>query len=230
MNAPMEIIDFLESIVGIFFYDINQKERSVFILVDNLVEGSCKARLREREKQFARNLELKEILSLAGVGGELKRRLLGRRKDRNSMQHDLVAITVTREHCADSIIDLCKLIKKLWGKYAFDASEEWLINALRIIKLYSRIGSKNKRKSLEVYLEKYKWNSIVENDDITFQSALEKIGEEMISPTGIPYGRIIPKDNEILISIGLASHWTLLLKRFPNSVKICLDNMLIDEI
>ena len=67
MNAPMEIIDFLESLLSIFFYDIRQKERSVFILVDNLVEVSCKSRLRERKKQFGRNLELDEILKLAGI-------------------------------------------------------------------------------------------------------------------------------------------------------------------
>ena len=124
MQAPMEIIDFLESILSIFFYDIKHKERSVFILVDNLVEISCKSRLRERKKQYPRNLDLEEILNLAGIGSDLKRRLLGRRKDRNSMQHDLVAITVTTEHCADAIVDLCKLMKRLWGKYALMTIEE----------------------------------------------------------------------------------------------------------
>lgn len=230
MQAPMEIIDYLESIVSIFFYDISHKERSVFILVDNLVEVSCKTRLRERDKQFGRDKDLKAILSLSGIGGELKRRLLGRRKDRNSMQHELVAITVTHEHCADSIIDLCKIIKRLWGKYAFDTMDEWLFNALRIIKLYSRSGNKNKRINLELYLEKNKWNTIVENDDITFQPALEKMGEELKSYTGVPYGRFKPKDNEIVISIGSAKHWTLLLKRFPREIKICLDDFGIDEV
>ena len=53
---------------------------------------------------------------------------------------------------------------------------------------------------------------------------------EFESFTGIPVGRLLPKDNEILISIGSTKHWTLLLKRFPNDVKICLDDMAIDEI
>jgi len=226
----MEIIDFLESILSIFFYDIMQKERSVFILVDNLIEVSCKARLRERNKQFGRNLELDVILKLARIGGELKRRLLGRRKDRNSMQHDLVAITVTTKHCADAIIDLCKLVKKLWGKYAFNSAEEWIISALRIVKLYSRAGDQDKRVNLENYLENFKWNSVLENEGITFKPALEKIGLEYKSFTGIPQGRVKPKDTEIVISIGSGKHWTLLFKRFPKEVNICLDDMEIDEI
>lgn len=230
MQAPMEIIDFLESILGIFFYDIKHKERSVFILVDNLVEISCKSRLRERKKQYQRNLDLEEILKLAGIGGELKRKLLGRRKDRNSMLHDLVAITVTPEYCADAIVDLCKLIKKLWGKYALMTIEEWVDCALRIVQLYSHSGNKDKRVNLEIYLEKNKWNSIVENEQITFQPGLEEIKEEFRSFTGIPLGRLKPKDNEILISIGSTKHWTLLIRRFPNVVKICLDELGVDEI
>jgi len=140
MQAPLEILDFFESILSIFYYDIKQKERSVFILVDNLVEVSCKERMRERNKQFGSNIDLKEILKLAEIRGELKKRLLRRRKERNSMQHDLVAITVTREHCADSILDVCELMKKLWGRNALDSVHEWVICALRIVKLYSRTG------------------------------------------------------------------------------------------
>jgi hypothetical protein len=49
MLAPMELLDSLESILSIFLYDIKQKERSVFILVDNMIEVSCKARLREKK-------------------------------------------------------------------------------------------------------------------------------------------------------------------------------------
>ena len=112
MQAPVEIIDFLESILSIFFYDIKHKERSAFILVDNLVEVSCKARLRERNKQFNRNMDLKEILRISGIGSELKKRLLARRNERNTMQHHLVAVTVTKDHCADSIVDLCILLKR----------------------------------------------------------------------------------------------------------------------
>ncbi len=173
MQAPMELLDSFESILSIFFYDIRQKERSVFILVDNLVEVSCKARLRERNKHFNRNIGLEEILKISSIGGELKKRLLRRRKERNSMQHDLVAITVSSEHCADSVLDLCELVKKLWGKYALDSAHDWIICSLRIVNLYSRSGDPDKRINLENYLEKFKWNSVIEGEEFTFQPALE---------------------------------------------------------
>lgn len=230
MQAPSEILDFLESILGVFYYDIKQKERSVFILIDNLVEVSCKARLRERNKQFPGHLELKEILKISDIRGDLKKRLLRRRKERNSMQHDLVAITVTTEHCADSIVDLCELLRKLWGKNALDSVHEWILCALRIVKLYSRAGDEEKRINLENYLEKYKWNTVIENEEITFQPALEKMGLEYKSITGIPSGRVKPNDNEIVISIGSRKHWTLLLRRFYKEIVICLDDMGIEEV
>ncbi len=229
MQAPMELLDSFESILSIFFYDIRQKERSVFILVDNLVEVSCKARLRERNKHFNRNIGLEEILKISSIGGELKKRLLRRRKERNSMQHDLVAITVSSEHCADSVLDLCELVKKLWGKYALDSAHDWIICSLRIVNLYSRSGDPDKRINLENYLEKFKWNSVIEGEEFTFQPALEKMKLEFESYTGTPIGRVKPNDNEIIISIGSPKHRTLLLKRFYKDVNICLDDMDVDD-
>ena len=47
MHAPNEVLDLLELVLGIFFYDIRYKERSVFILCDNLVELSCKTKIKQ---------------------------------------------------------------------------------------------------------------------------------------------------------------------------------------
>ena len=47
MHAPNELLDLLESVLGIFFYDIRYKERSVFILCDNLVELSYKTKIKQ---------------------------------------------------------------------------------------------------------------------------------------------------------------------------------------
>ena len=47
MHAPKEVLDLLESVLGFFFYDIRYKERSVFILCDNLVELSCKTKIKQ---------------------------------------------------------------------------------------------------------------------------------------------------------------------------------------
>ena len=146
------------------------------------------------------------------------------------MQHDLVAVTVTKEHCADSIVDLCVLLKRLWGKYALDSAYDWILCALRIVKLYSKVGDQDKRTNVENYLGKYKWSSVIENKKFTFQSALEKMDLELESYAGTPIGRAKPNDNEIIISVGSTKHWTLLLKRFYKEVSICLDDMDVDEI
>jgi hypothetical protein len=230
MQAPIEIIDFIEAILSIFFYDIKQRERAAIILIDNLVEVSCKAKLREGKKTLSGLKELDDVLKAAGIRGELKKRLLRRRKERNIMQHDLVAVTVSHEHCADSLIDFCELLRKLWGKSALDSAPEWIICSLRIAKLYSRSGDQDKRANLENYLEKYNWNLVLENEKITFQPALEKMELEFKSFTGIPIGRVKPNANEIVILIGSTKHWTLLLKKFHKEVTICLDDMGIDVI
>jgi len=127
-------------------------------------------------------------------------------------------------------VDLCDLLKKLWGKRALDAAPDWIISALRIAKLYSRSGDQDKLLNLENYLEKYKWNSILREEVITFQPALEKMDLEFESFTGIPVGRAKPNDYEIVIPIGLSKHWTLLFKKFHKHVTICLDDMGVDEI
>ena len=48
MKVPSEIIDFLESILGIYFYDIRHKHRSAFILCDSLIELSLKTRILQK--------------------------------------------------------------------------------------------------------------------------------------------------------------------------------------
>jgi len=85
MQAPVEIIDFMESILGVFFYDIKQKERAAFILIDNLVEVSCKTKLRENKKTLSGLKDLDDFLKATGIRGEVKKRFLRRRKERNTM-------------------------------------------------------------------------------------------------------------------------------------------------
>ncbi len=235
MQAPLEIIDSLESILSILFYDIKQKERSIFILVDNLVEVSCKARLRERNKQFSRGLDLEEILKISSIGGELKKRFLSRRKERNLMQHDLVSVTVTNAHCADSIVDLCKLIKRLWGKYSFDGISEWLLCALRIVKLYSRSGDEKKRKMFEHLLERIiKWNEIEVTEVDKLKSSLEEFsrrqGVDLDDLGELPAGKRLPKDQEIIIQVGTRKYWTILIQSYTVKINTCLDDLEIENI
>jgi hypothetical protein len=221
MLAPKEILDFIESIISIFLYEIRQKERAVFILVDNLVELSCKARIRERGKLITSQKELKNFLKLANVGGDLKRRLLSRRKERNTMQHDLVAVTVSNEHCADAILDLQRLIKKLWGKYAFDGVEEWVNCAFRVIKLYSRSTSKKKREIFEQRLIKeVNWG---------LESVLNKDHNYLIDYDGkldeISSGKRLPNNDEIIVSIKSPELWVIIVREYTLKVQSCLDDL-----
>jgi len=221
MRAPTEIIDFLESILIIFLYDIRQKERSVFILVDNLVELSCKARIRERGKRITDQKDLKDILKLANVGGELKKRLSNRRKERNTMQHDLVAVTVSHEHCADSILDLLVLLKKLWGKYVFDGVDEWVECAFRVVKLYSRSTNKKKREMFE--------NKLIREVNWGIESSLNindtKLTGLDIDQGGTPLGRRLPKVDEMIVSIKSPELWVIVIREHTLKVQSCLDEL-----
>jgi len=52
MSAPRHIIDSLESVLSVYFSNCRHKERAAFILCDELVEVTC----REKIKQTLRNL------------------------------------------------------------------------------------------------------------------------------------------------------------------------------
>jgi len=47
LRAPSEIIDLLQPLISIYFYDIQLKHRSVIILSDNVAEISCKLKILE---------------------------------------------------------------------------------------------------------------------------------------------------------------------------------------
>ena len=79
MYVPKEIVDFLESILGIYLSDIRHKERSAFILVDNLIEISCKTRIVERGGEDKRRVYY-ETLSDAKIPLKLRQKLIRRHK------------------------------------------------------------------------------------------------------------------------------------------------------
>jgi len=107
MHAPNEVLDLLESVLGIFFYDIRYKERSVFILCDNLVELSCKTKIKQMNyKEDVKKMSFYSALREVQIGKKLRDRLLIRRDIRSDMQHQLAGITIDKQQCADAIIDL----------------------------------------------------------------------------------------------------------------------------
>lgn len=177
MSTPKEIIDFLESIIGIYLSDIRHKERASFILCDNLIEISCKTKIKERNSNDNVRRDFPTSLEDAKVNKKLKGKLLKRHQIRNEMQHAKLGITVDNQDCAYAIIGLVELLKKLWGKYALDDIPEWLSCALRIVELYSSSSNHLKVKIFEdKLLKEVNWNveNIQSTDDeiVRTQSAL----------------------------------------------------------
>lgn len=235
MHAPNEVLDLLESVLGIFFYDIRYKERSVFILCDNLVELSCKTKIKQiNYKEDVKKMSLYSALREVQIGKKLRDRLLIRRDIRSDMQHQLAGITIDKQQCADAIIDLVSLIndRKLWGKYAFDPAPDWVFCGLRIVKLYSRIGVPRKRKMLEGTLQsEIDWDKGEVVDERNIQSRIEKSSDrDLVNLDGSPAGERRPDPHEIIIHVGSPEHWSYLIKEYTERVVSCLDELKIDEL
>ena len=95
MNAPRELTDSLESILGILFSDIKHKERATFILCDNLVELCCKTKIREKDPFDKKRRYYFDSLKDLKVPQKLANSLRKMHELRNEMQHDKVMITVS---------------------------------------------------------------------------------------------------------------------------------------
>ena len=167
MKTQTEIIDFLESLLGIYFYDIRHKHRSVFILCDSLIELSCKIKIVERDENInTKSFNFDQSLIKAKVPLKLRRKLTSSHKLRNEMQHKSSILTIDEQKCADSIMDLVELLKKLWGKYCLDYNPNWVNCALRIIQLQSSQGNIKKRKELKEHiLNEVDWNYVAPKED-----------------------------------------------------------------
>lgn len=235
MHAPNEVLDLLESILGIFFYDIRYKERSVYILCDNLVELSCKTKIKHINfKEDIKGMSFYSALRKVQIGEKLRDRLLIRRNIRSDMQHQLAGITIDKQQCADAVLDLVSLLnhRNLWGKWALDPAPPWVFCGLRIVKLYSRFGETRKRKILEDTLQReIDWNKGEVVDERKIKSKMEKSSEsDLVNLDGSPAGERRPDSHEIIIPVGSSEHWTYLIKEYTERVVFCLDEMLIDEL
>jgi uncharacterized protein (UPF0212 family) len=248
MKAPSEIMDFLESILGIYFYDIRHKHRSAFILCDSLVELSLKTKILEKssyeeskkipEYKFYKVVE--KVNELTPIPITLQKDLMRNHDIRNKMQHEYASITIDEQKCADAIINLIILLRKLWGKYSLDDIPPWVDCALRIVKLYSSKGDFKKRKEfrrkmlndidwnyIEVDSDSYKLDEKGEesdNDNVTkgYKSILDSYGR---SP-----GKQVLNKNEVKIVVGSEEYWSLVIREYSPKVLRCLDALKIEEL
>lgn len=233
MRTPTEIIDFLESLLGIYFYDIRHKHRSVFILCDTLVELSCKIKIVEKnESANTKSLNFRQSLQNAKVSPQLTKRLLVSHGLRNDMQHKSTILTIDEQKCADSLMDLVELLKKLWGRYSMDYIPAWVNCALRIIKLQSSQGKIKKRKELKEHiLNEVDWKYVEPKEDerVFVHSKNIKV-YDFFGIGGKSPGRQELNKNELVIKIGSEEHWSFILRHYTEKIEECLNYLSIDEL
>lgn len=166
MPAPADIIDGYQSILDVFMLDITQRYRVAYILCDNLIELACKTKAYQRNHRFNLGCGFHAAwnapgVSLAprGLGGRVQHR----RNIRNTMQHGSAAVTVTVEDCAKSILDVKRVIDRLWrNTVARNLTFSYAI-ILKIVELYATNGNGQHRQAFEDAMRRGRWRGL--NDE-----------------------------------------------------------------
>jgi len=150
MKTPSEILDLLQPIISIFFYQIPHKNRAVLILSDNLAEISCKIKIRERNSSKNLNwIKFSDLIRRVKVSKWLREKLIKYHGIRNEFQHKSPIYTVEEKTSADYVLVTIELIKFLWKKDALKQVPDWVRCGLRIVKLFPSNGNLQIRNSLE---------------------------------------------------------------------------------
>lgn len=160
MPAPRDIVAALECVVSIFFSDVRHRNRAAFILCDELVEMTCKAKAKAANPNLGKvvfNTLLRDpavLLDPAIV--HLGDSVNTSHKTRNDMQHNNAAATVDDPHCADTIVDAVNVIDHCYpgASVVFNASMKIL---LRVVALQATNGDKAKLTAFENAMVNNRW-------------------------------------------------------------------------
>lgn len=196
MQVPREIVDALESIVGIYFSDVRHRARAAFILADELVEMCCKLKAREINHRFDFSVTFNRAWSnpdLSIPAETLGSRIQASRNTRNNMQHASAAATVDDEHCAAAIMDAVEVVEHCWPDAA-EYYKPWIACALRIVHLHSPSGDPVHRMEFEDEMRRTNW----------------KADERP------------PTDSEVIIDASRRQYWQLLLTQSQSQVEEAL--------
>lgn len=160
MPAPRDIEGGLECVVSIFLSDVRHRARAAFILCDELVEMTCKAKVRAKHPRFGR-IGFRSLLCHAAVGLNPATVTLGdsvhsSHQTRNDMQHNNAAATVDDPHCADAILDAVRVIEHCYpgASSAFSSS---IKVALRVVALHATTGDRLKLAAFEKEMAANRW-------------------------------------------------------------------------
>ncbi|HVT58931.1 MAG TPA: hypothetical protein VHR45_11065 [Thermoanaerobaculia bacterium] len=202
MAAPRHIVDALESVLSIYFSNCRHKERVAFILCDELVEVTC----RDKIKQTVTNLgkvSFHDLLAHTSIGfnvtvGGLGKSIYDCHKTRNDMQHNNPAATVDSQYCADAIIDAVQVIEHCFPG-ATPALPEKLKVTLRVTRLSSRHGDPAQQAAFANAMQGFPWRGFRDRarQEETIVAPGRRANWGLVIPS--EYGRI----EEILNSVGV---------------------------
>lgn len=231
MKAPSEILDLLEPIVSIYFYQIPNKHRAVLILSDNLAEISCKFKLREiNPSEDIKKIDFPVLLSKVKVPTKLSKKLKKYHEIRNEFQHKSPMYTVEEKSSADSVFVTIDLIKFLWKKDALKEIPDWVSCGLRIMRLFSSSGNLQRRNSLESWVMN-NTDLYIDYDSVETNILIKEDGTFIKGDlTGGRIERTLPKKNEAIIPVCLPKYWTYLIQNHTTIVLQFLEDLSIEKI
>ena len=165
MAAPRDIVDSLECVLSVYFSGVRHNHRAAFILCDELVEVTPRAKIKEKvfnpgQLNFHQLLRHAETL-LDPHSQPLGKRLQATHKTRNDMQHNNAAAAVDVQHCADAICDAVECIEHCFSGARKDLPDRLKI-ALRVVRIYSTNGDPTHRNAFEASMLKHPWRGQAE--------------------------------------------------------------------
>ena len=160
MSAPRHIVDALESVLSLYFSNCRHKERAAFILCDELVEVTCREKVKLRHRNLGR-IDFHGLVTHQEVGLDVTIPGLGRciydtHGIRNDMQHNNPAATVDSQHCADTIVDAVEVIEHCFPGTK-TALPEKLRVTLRVIRLFSQHGDPRQQTEFGDAMQRHQW-------------------------------------------------------------------------
>jgi len=160
MAAPRHIVDALESVLSLYFSNCRHKERAAFILCDELVEVTCREKVKLRHANLGR-IQFHGLITHDEVGFNTSAPGLGRsinesHKTRNDMQHNNPAATVDGQYCANAIIDAADVIEHCFPG-AKAALPEKLKVTLRVVRLLSQHGDPRQQTEFGDAMQTHQW-------------------------------------------------------------------------
>jgi len=160
MPAPRDIVAALECVVYIFFSDVRHKNRAAYILCDELVEITCKAKAKAANPKLGKvgfkTLLCNAVVLLDPATAPLGDSVHTSHETRNDMQHNNAAATVDDPHCADAILDAVKVIDHCYPGASTDFNASMKI-LLRLVALHATNGDKAKLTAFENAMVKNRW-------------------------------------------------------------------------